>query len=115
MAPRPQKNPRSKQSGKPRQSKKNLFKPFQSSKPYFGFNHLEEGNYEIVLFRFVRNKFFDGTEGQLKRNLIAELKDQIVFLPAIIARNFNDDDELLDDVNNDGVKRFLRFGGKNNG
>lgn len=112
MAPRSQK----KQSDSQRPAKRNLFKPFQNTKPYFGFNSLEEGNYEIVTFRFVRNKFYDPkADNPLKRNLVAELKDQILFLPAVIARNFLDDDVLLDEINNDGVKRFLRFGGKKDG
>lgn len=120
MAPQTSKQLKQSKQSKASQSyefyKKNLFKPNLSSKPYFGFGSLEEGEHEIVTFRFARNRFYDSkTEGSLKRNLIAELEDQIVFLPAIIARNFDDNDDLLEEINNDGIKRFLRFGGRKNG
>lgn len=91
----------------------NLFNQFDEGKPYNGFKNLEHGTYEVVLFRFVRNKFFNpDIEGSLRRILVAELSDQILFLPSYMAVNFRDDDALLAGVNNDGVKKFLCFHGE---
>lgn len=90
-----------------------IFNQFLDGKPYKGFGELEIGEYEIVLFRFVRNKFFDPTvANSLRRVLVVELDDQILFLPSYMAVNFRDDDKLLEALNNDGVKRFLCFGGR---
>lgn len=91
----------------------NLFKRFMDSKPYNGYEHLENGIYEIIAFKFVPNQFYNElVPTSLKRNLMAELSNQVVYLPAQIARNFKDDDALLAEINNDGVKRFLSFQGK---
>lgn len=89
-----------------------LFNPFENSKPYYGFKKLEIGNYEVFNFRLVRNRWFNPEiADSLKRILLAELEDQIIFLPSYMAINFKDDDKLVEAINNDGIKRFLCFGG----
>lgn len=90
-----------------------LFKRFLDSKPYNGYENLEIGVYEIISLKFVPNQFYNELNPtSLKRNLMAELSNQVVYLPSVIARNFKDDDVKLEAVNNDGVKRFLSFRGK---
>lgn len=92
----------------------NIFKIFDISKPYYGFADLQVGNYEIISFKFVQNKWYDSEKkNSLKRILMVELSDQVLFLPAIFAKNFNDDDAVLEAVNNDKIKRFLCYRGKN--
>lgn len=90
-----------------------LFNQFESSKPYKGFAKLNIGNYEIKSFRLVRNKWYNPENtDSLERILLAELDDQVIFLPSYMAKNFKDDDKLVEAVNNDGIKRFLCFGGR---
>lgn len=93
-----------------------LLKSFGDSKPYNGFTKLKIGNYEILNFRLVNNKMYkekkEGEENNfLKRILMVELKDQVLFLPQYFARQFDDDDKKVAELNNDGVKKFLFFGG----
>lgn len=49
----------------------------------------------------------------LKRILLVELKDEVLFLPQYFAEKFDDDDSKVDVLNNDGIKKFMYFGGKN--
>lgn len=84
---------------------------WEEPKPYFGFTKLAHGNYEIVKFRLVKNKLYKPDNGKLPRILLVELEDQILFLPEYFARRFKDDDSKVDELNNDGVKKFLHFGG----
>lgn len=90
-----------------------VFNQFLDGKPYKGFTELEIGVYEIVRFRFIRNKFYDpDVANSPRKTLVAELHDQILFLPSYMAANFQNDEKLLESINNDGVKRFLHFGGQ---
>lgn len=90
-----------------------LFKPSFESKPYFGFAKLEPGNYEILKFRMKYNKFHKPQDPEsMEKILVAELDDQILYLPEIFARKFKNDQSLVDAVNNDGIKRYLCFRGK---
>lgn len=89
-----------------------VFNPFPRNLPYRGFANLPIGNYRIEQFKFVRNKFQKHEDPESPpRILMVELAEEIVFLPAYFAKNFNDDDELVRNINNDGVTRFLCFGG----
>lgn len=83
------------------------------SKPYLGFSQLAHGNHEIVCFRFVKNNFYKTVPGKpgLKRTLLVELKDQVLFLPEYFAVKFDDDDDKVEALNSDGIKKFLYFGG----
>lgn len=93
-------------------STRNLFKRNQNTKPYKGFKDLPVGNHKIISFSFVKNKFYSKKEeNSLKRVLLAEMEDQILFLPKSFAYNFQDDDRLIKAVNTDGIKRFLCFRG----
>lgn len=86
-------------------------KTFKPSKPYFGFSKLQIGNHEIFSFRFVKNKLYNkypenpGSE----RSLMVELKDQVLFLPEYIGSQF--DEAKIVELNNDGVKKYMFFGG----
>lgn len=85
-----------------------------SGKPYIGFSKLPHGYYEVFKFRFVRNKNYrpEAKDPGLPRIILVELNDQVLFLPQYFARDFNDDDEKLDKLNTDGIKKYLYFGGK---
>lgn len=87
--------------------------PFEEGKPYKGFGTLPHGNHEVISFRFVRNKYYDPKKENpgLKRSLLVELSDQVLFLPEYFAQKFNDDDKQIEELNNDGVKKYLYFGG----
>lgn len=82
-------------------------------KPYHGYSQLPMGNHEIFAFRLVRNKLYRENDiGSLKRVLLVELKDQILYLPNHFAAKFKDDDSRVNELNTDGIKKFLFFGGK---
>lgn len=51
-------------------------------------------------------------KNKLKRVLLVELRDEVLFLPEYFAIPFNDDDAKIDELNNDGIKKYLYFGGK---
>lgn len=89
-----------------------LFNPYAFSKPYKGFKYLPIGHHEIISFKFIRNRYFNQDDiSSLRRTLMVELHDQLLFLPAYMALNFNDDDTLVTGLNTDGIKRYLYFGG----
>lgn len=83
------------------------------NKPYFGFSQLPHGYHKIVKFRWVKNKMYkmDSEKPGLKRTVLIELADQVLFLPEYIARKFNDDDEKIAELNS-GITIFLYFGGR---
>lgn len=85
-----------------------------TSKPYYGFRNLDHGYYKIEKFRFVKNKLFNPNEEKLKlkRILLVELKAEVLFLPEYFAVNLNDDDAKIDELNNDGISKYLYFGGQ---
>lgn len=84
------------------------------SKPYFGFSRLAIGYHEIIKFRFVMNKMYraDAEKPGLKRTILVELADQVLFLPEYFARKFEDDDDKITELNSDGIKKYMFFGGK---
>lgn len=83
------------------------------AKPYKGFSLVPHGNHEIFNFKLVKNKMYkEGVKSSLKRVILIELKDEVLFLPEYFAIPFNDDDAKVDELNTDGVKRYLFFGGK---
>lgn len=93
----------------------NILKSFgMESKPYNGFTHLPHGHYEIVMFKLVQNKMYNPkSEKSFKRILMVELKDQVLFLPGYFAANFQfGGDKKVAELNSDGIKKFLYFGGK---
>lgn len=90
-----------------------LLKSIGSGKPYHGFKELAHGNHKIVLFRFVKNKNYEPKEPKsLPRLLLVELDDQILFLPEYFAAGLNDNDDKIDELNTDGIVKYLYFGGK---
>lgn len=82
-------------------------------KPYIGFSKLKHGHHRIVHFKLVKNKMYNANNtNALKRVLLVELKDQVLFLPEYFARPFNDDEAKVNELNTDGVPKILYFGGK---
>lgn len=81
-------------------------------KPYIGFAKLAIGNYEVIQFRLVKNKLYNVNSAKpgLKRSLLVELKDQVLFLPEYFGKLFNDDDAKVAELNK-GPKKYLYFGG----
>lgn len=84
----------------------------QAGKPYKGFPNLSIGNHKIVKFKLVRNVYHEQSEGSSKRVILIELEDQILFLPQYFAVKFNNDAKKVDELNNDGIVKYLYFGGK---
>lgn len=41
-----------------------------------------------------------------------ELADQVLFLPEYFARKFEDDDDKIAELNSNGIKKYMYFGGK---
>lgn len=86
---------------------------FGCGKPYKGFTNLEPGNYKILKFSLVRNRFFNpNVEGSLPRTLLVELEDQVLFLPSYMAVNFNNNETLIEKLNNSPSKKILCFEGR---
>lgn len=92
----------------------NLLRSFGTdSKPYIGFTRLPHGYHEIERFRLVPNKMYNKKkENSLEEVLLVELKDQVLFLPSYFAVSFQDNHERVEELNSDGIKKFLFFGGK---
>lgn len=84
------------------------------SKPYYGFSNLKIGHHEVVKFRLVRNKQYksDAEKPSSPQTLLVELVDQVLFLPEYFLRQFGDNAEKVDELNNDGVRKFMFFGGR---
>lgn len=84
------------------------------SKPYYGFSKLDPGYYKIEKFRFVKNKLYvaNAEKPKLKRVMLVELEREVLFLPEYFAVNLNDDDAKIDELNNDGIVKYLYFGGQ---
>lgn len=74
-----------------------------NQKPYYGFDKLARGYYAIVNFRLTKTKYGEA--------ILIELKDEVLFMP----HYFRDvlDSDKIEELNNDGVKKFLYFGGRN--
>lgn len=77
-------------------------------KPYYGFTKLDIGHHEILSFRLVKNKF--AKKDDCKKTILVELNEQIVFLPKYFTEQIKESD--IDELNADGEKKFLYFGGK---
>lgn len=83
-----------------------------NQKPYVGFTKLDHGLYEVVGFRFIKNRFYkEGSSSDVKRTLLVELNDQVLFLPSYFAKRLNDSDEKLNALNA-GEKKYMHFEGK---
>lgn len=74
----------------------------ENEKPYYGLPKLQPGYHEVFSFR--------ESHGQYGRGVIAELKNQIIFLPQYMVEKINQEDirQL-----NDAIDRlFIFFGGR---
>lgn len=84
----------------------------KATKPYVGFSKLAHGSHEILCFKLVPNKLYNSQEKKsLKRAILVELHDQVLFLPEYFAIALNDDPKKIEELNTDGVKKYLYFGG----
>lgn len=100
---------------------KDFFRPeFESSKPYHGFTELARGRHRIVRFKLVRNKFAKDEpepDGSMSSpiSVMVELEDEVLFLPAHLARKFQNDPNIVRQINESGITFYLYFAGKRNG
>lgn len=74
-----------------------------NAKPYYGFDKLANGSHEIINFRLTKTKYGE--------TILVELNDEVLFLPQYFKAAL--DSEKIEELNNDGIKKFLHFGGKN--
>lgn len=73
-----------------------------AEKPYHGLPKLEHGYHEIVVFR--------ESNGRYGRGIIAELKEEIIFLPQHIVERLDSED--IRELNDSVEKLYLYFGGR---
>lgn len=71
-------------------------------KPYHGLPKLEMGYHEIVAFR--------ESNGRYGRGIIAELQEEIIFLPQYMVERLDVED--IRELNDSAEKLFLYFGGR---
>lgn len=100
---------------------KNFFRPeFENSKPYHGFKELARGMHKIIRFKLVKNKFAKseaeaGGSANPPASVIVELKNEVLFLPQHLARKFNNDPNIISQINESGITFYLYFAGKRHG
>lgn len=71
-------------------------------KPYHGLTRLKHGYHEVHSFR--------ETHGRYGRGVIAELKNEVIFLPQYMVEKIDQED--IRELNDSTEKLFLFFGGK---
>lgn len=74
----------------------------EKSKPYHGLPQLAHGYHEIVLFR--------PSDGQFGKGVIAELKQEIIFLPQYLVEKLDEKD--IEELNECKETLYLYFGGQ---
>lgn len=95
--------------------KMGVFKKLQSvgasNKPYIGFTKLKIGYHSIHRFRLVKNKFASKDDKDAK-SILAELENQVVFLPNYFFEILDADDikELTSGESDEQM--YLYFGGR---
>jgi len=73
---------------------------------------LENGTYEILKFSWVKNKQYKSDNpDSMRRVILVEIEDQVLFLPEYFAVSFKNQEEKLSELNTDGVKKYLIFSG----
>lgn len=80
-------------------------------KPYKGFSQLAVGNHQIFSFKLVPNKLYSKDKKTTKKTLIVELNEEIIFLPDYFAASINEDERKVNELNTDGIRKYLYFGG----
>ena len=84
----------------------------QYSKPYKGYSKLPVGAYEVLSFRLVNNKNYDKrNHNSPKKTIIVEIDDQVLFLPDYFVLALKEDEKKVQELNTDGVRKYLFFGG----
>lgn len=73
----------------------------ESTKPYHGLTKLPKGYHLVLVFR--------ESIGQFGRSIIAELEDEIIFLPKYLIGRLTEQD--VNDLNACNEKMYLFFGG----
>lgn len=89
-----------------------LLRTTNNYKPYLGFKNLKIGNHEIISFKLIKNKFYRGGSDVAKKTLIAELENEIVFLPSYISDRIGYSAERVAEINLEPIKKYLVFNGK---
>lgn len=85
--------------------KMNVLKKLNSGsagKPYYGLPKLERGYHEVLTFR--------ESHGRYGRAIIAELKEEIIFLPQYMVEQLDQED--LRELNDSSEQLYIYFGGK---
>lgn len=81
-------------------------------KPYKGFSQLAVGNHHIHLFRLVPNRMYNSKDKtSLKKVLLVELESEVLFLPEYFTAAIGEDERKVEELNSDGVRKYLYFGG----
>lgn len=82
-------------------------------KPYNGFAKLPEGAHKIYNFKLVPNKLYNAKDKKsLKKVIMIELKEEVLFLPEYFCAAIKQDESKIDELNNDGIAKYLYFGGR---
>lgn len=71
-------------------------------KPYHGLPTLKQGYHEVFSFR--------ESNGRYGRSVIAELKNEIIYLPQYMVEKIDQDD--IRELNDSSEKLFIFFGGR---
>lgn len=74
----------------------------EDEKPYHGLPKLKNGYHEVYSFR--------ESNGRYGRGVIAELKNEIIFLPQYMVERMDQED--LRELNDSSERLFIFFGGK---
>lgn len=75
---------------------------YGDDKPYLGLPQLKQGYHEVYSFR--------ESTGRYGRSVIAELKDEIIYLPQYMGEKLDQED--IRELNDSTEKLFLFFGGR---
>lgn len=83
----------------------------EEKKPYLGFSQLELGNHLVVKFSLAKNSLYKKGSGKPKLVMMVELRNQVLFLPDYYAEKFDCNEEKVSALNEDGIEKYLQFGG----
>lgn len=83
------------------------------AKQYLGFEKLKLGYHEIERFKLAKNRYYKPKSDNpgVQMCLTVELDDQVLYLPEHISRQFDGQVKKVEELNKDGVKKFLYYGG----
>lgn len=89
----------------------NKLKKNCATKDYKGFSLLTKGYHEIETFRLVDDKYSkESPDGEKKKVLLVELKNEVLFLSKHFANNLTESD--ISSINSFTERMYLYFGGR---